>query len=437
MTITATVVSQPITAAVSGGDVIAANVGASSFTAAVSGGIGPAGAAGSQGPAGPAGVAGARGETGSVGPQGPAGVAGAVGPAGPAGATGAQGVPGVAGAKGDPGERGATGPAGEAGAQGIQGVAGATGSQGIQGPAGVAGQKGDTGDVGPQGIQGVAGAAGAAGAKGDRGDVGPAGATGAQGPQGVAGAAGSVGPQGPAGATGAAGPAASLNYASITNFPATGSNSALYLAEDTSRIYQWESPVYVEVGVAGNAAAHASTHATGGVDALTPSNIGAFSASGGLITGNVEIGSVTLNGLRYLDVSNGDTNANSGSIVRIISLSVDGTRAVPVNLVKYKNGLFAITNVDSDAAACITLGNGNKEDVRIASSGVVGVGTPVPTLSSGVGIHSAGSTFRLAQSRTPASSTATGNTGELCWDASYVYVCVSTNTWRRIAHSTW
>lgn len=404
MTITATVVSQPITAAVSGGNAIAANVGASSFTAAVSGGIGPAGAAGSQGPAGPAGVAGARGETGSVGPQGPAGVAGAVGPAGPAGATGAQGVPGVAGAKGDPGERGATGPAGEAGAQGIQGVAGA---------------------------------AGAAGAKGDRGDVGPAGATGAQGPQGVAGAAGSVGPQGPAGATGAAGPAASLNYASITNFPATGSNSALYLAEDTSRIYQWESPVYVEVGVAGNAAAHASTHATGGVDALTPSNIGAFSASGGLITGNVEIGSVTLNGLRYLDVSNGDTNSGSGSIVRIISLSVDGTRAVPVNLVKYKNGLFAITNVDSDAAACITLGNGNKEDVRIASSGVVGVGTPVPTLSSGVGIHSAGSTFRLAQSRTPASSTATGNTGELCWDASYVYVCVSTNTWRRIAHSTW
>jgi hypothetical protein len=70
----------------------------------------------------------------------------------------------------------------------------------------------------------------------------------------VAGATGSVGPQGPAGATGATGPqgpAASLNYPSITDFPATGSASALYLAEDTSRLYQWESPVYVEVGVSG------------------------------------------------------------------------------------------------------------------------------------------------------------------------------------------
>jgi hypothetical protein len=70
-------------------------------------------------------------------------------------------------------------------------------------------------------------------------------------------------------------------------------------------------------------------------------------------------------------------------------------------------------------------------------AGNVGIGTTNPTLSSGGGIHCAGSTFRLAQARTPTSSTATGNTGEICWDASYLYVCVSTNTWRRLAHSTW
>lgn len=40
-------------------------------------------------------------------------------------------------------------------------------------------------------------------------------------------------------------------YASVSAFPATGSASALYLAEDTSRLYQWESPVYVEVGASG------------------------------------------------------------------------------------------------------------------------------------------------------------------------------------------
>jgi hypothetical protein len=49
MTITASVVSQPITAAVSGGGAITANVGSSTVSAAVSGGIGPQGPAGVSG----------------------------------------------------------------------------------------------------------------------------------------------------------------------------------------------------------------------------------------------------------------------------------------------------------------------------------------------------------------------------------------------------
>ena len=45
----------------------------------------------------------------------------------------------------------------------------------------------------------------------------------------------------------------------MTDFPATGSASALYLAEDTSRLYQWESPVYVEIGVSGGGGSSAAT----------------------------------------------------------------------------------------------------------------------------------------------------------------------------------
>lgn len=82
MTITATVVSQPITAAVSGGGAITANVGSSSVSAAASGGIGP------QGPAGVSDVPGPAGETGPAGAQGIQGVPGEAGPAGnPAAAT--------------------------------------------------------------------------------------------------------------------------------------------------------------------------------------------------------------------------------------------------------------------------------------------------------------------------------------------------------------
>ena len=43
----------------------------------------------------------------------------------------------------------------------------------------------------------------------------------------------------------------------------------------------------------------------------------------------------------------------------------------------------------------------------------------------------------LGASRTPASATASGTAGEVCWDANYVYICVAANTWRRAALSSW
>lgn len=40
-------------------------------------------------------------------------------------------------------------------------------------------------------------------------------------------------------------------------------------------------------------------------------------------------------------------------------------------------------------------------------------------------------------SAAPASSTATGSIGQIAWDASYIYLCVATNTWKRVALATW
>ena len=37
----------------------------------------------------------------------------------------------------------------------------------------------------------------------------------------------------------------------------------------------------------------------------------------------------------------------------------------------------------------------------------------------------------------PVSSTASGTTGQISWDANYIYVCVNTNTWKRVALTTW
>jgi hypothetical protein len=48
-----------------------------------------------------------------------------------------------------------------------------------------------------------------------------------------------------------------------------------------------------------------------------------------------------------------------------------------------------------------------------------------------------GNQIRITNSQTPASATAAGTTGTICWDASFIYICTATNTWRRIAHATW
>lgn len=43
----------------------------------------------------------------------------------------------------------------------------------------------------------------------------------------------------------------------------------------------------------------------------------------------------------------------------------------------------------------------------------------------------------VSGAKTPASATDTGVTGTVCWDTNYIYVCVATNTWKRVAISTW
>lgn len=75
--------------------------------------------------------------------------------------------------------------------------------------------------------------------------------------------------------------------------------------------------------------------------------------------------------------------------------------------------------------------------LMVHGNGSVGVRTSSPTISSGNGIDLNGSTIRQRTARTPASAGAAGNQGEQCWDANYLYVCIATNTWRRVAHTTW
>jgi len=97
------------------------------------------------------------------------------------------------------------------------------------------------------------------------------------------------------------------------------------------------------------------------------------------------------------------TNATSGAGPDRLSITVNSTASVA--------SIFTIYN------GMIGLGAGNY--------------TPTAVLDV------LGNTFRLRTARTPASATATGNQGDICWDSGYLYVCVATNTWKRASLSSW
>ena len=72
-----------------------------------------------------------------------------------------------------------------------------------------------------------------------------------------------------------------------------------------------------------------------------------------------------------------------------------------------------------------------KLDLQVQSAG---------TLTSMAAITAANVTLGarpIIPTLTPASATATGTAGEVAWDANYIYICTATNTWKRVAISTW
>ncbi len=48
-----------------------------------------------------------------------------------------------------------------------------------------------------------------------------------------------------------------------------------------------------------------------------------------------------------------------------------------------------------------------------------------------------GNHFNVATKKTPSGVSDTGTKGDLAWDENYIYGCIETNTWRRIAWATW
>ena len=80
-----------------------------------------------------------------------------------------------------------------------------------------------------------------------------------------------------------------------------------------------------------------------------------------------------------------------------------------------------------------TMKNGALVRTLTLQSGNTGIGTADPTEALDVNSDA----IRIRSSQTPGSASAAGTAGMICWDANYIYVCVDTNTWKRVAIGTW
>ena len=137
-------------------------------------------------------------------------------------------------------------------------------------------------------------------------------------------------------------------------------------------------------------------------------------------------------------------NSSPGAPLEVIgtagTISARATTGVSSQAIQiYNNGTDSY--IDSTAYGAGSGGgiafrrNGTGEMGRFDTSGRLLVGTGSD--SGGALFQVNGDRIRVATAKTPASAADTGTAGEICWDASYIYVCTATNTWKRSAIATW
>jgi len=71
--------------------------------------------------------------------------------------------------------------------------------------------------------------------------------------------------------------------------------------------------------------------------------------------------------------------------------------------------------------------------MHLDGDGNIGIGTTTPEVALDINSDA----IRIRNSTAPSSASDFGLPGEIRWDANYIYVCVSIDTWKRVALSAW
>jgi hypothetical protein len=225
--------------------------------------------------------------------------------------------------------------------------------------------------------------------------------------------------------------------------------SLAILGDPNTGIY---SPGADQLAVATNGVGRLFVDASGHVGVGTSSistllHLSGSSTSSLIRIESTSVGASSFNGAGAgLDLIGGNSNTSAKYMpaIKFGSADSDFTTTTP----KYGASITAEAseNYNSDTSGGMHLafwtspnspgtGSGLQERLRIDSGGRLLVGTSSD--SGGALLQVNGDRIRVGTAKTPATSGATGTTGEIAWDADYIYVCTATNTWKRSAIATW
>jgi hypothetical protein len=389
------------------------------------------------------------------------GIQGLQGFQGTQGITGNTGIQGVQGSIGSQGTQGITG---SQGSQGSQGITGNTGSQGSQGTQGVTG---NTGSQGSQGTQGITGSTGSQGSQGTQGVTGNTGSQGVQGTQGITGSTGSQGVQGTIGSQGVQG-LRGLSSATVRgNISTTGTLSSFNISEGYSVGYLdlFQNGVKLLSGSDFTATNGTSVTLSNSVPSgtvleyislgasITSTNYTKLDNISSSFNGSSVSFGLAFSGTAYYPVSANTLGIYVGGVAQepISSYSVSGSNIIfteaPTSGLTFWGvgyGTTAVATLNgiapgSSGSPAISSSNDIATGFYFPSSGNIsvagnlGIGTSSPSTLLDINNNK----FRVRNSKTPVSATDTGNQGDICWDSSYIYVCINTNSWTRTPISVW
>lgn len=133
-----------------------------------------------------------------------------------------------------------------------------------------------------------------------------------------------------------------------------------------------------------------------------------------------------------VDLTAGGSSFNGGAITNPIT-AADGTVGAPsYSFTSMTNsGIYGVEDIIDEVIVSVS---GQKSLTCNSAGQVVVEGSLGLVVNQNISCN--GDTI-LTSPTVPASAGAAGTTGTISWDANYIYVCVATNTWKRVAIATW